>query len=108
MRLFSRVASAHVACPAATTVRLRGATACVHAGLTPGGWAASQFADCTLDTMWPTFLDMYNTSGFTNRKLRIRMSMQPQATENEARHSASDSGGKVVPAAPAAASQSVS
>ena len=62
-----------------TLMRLRAATACVHGGLSPGGWAASRFADCSLDTMWPTFLDMYQNTGFTNRKLRIRM--QPQATE---------------------------
>ena len=28
--------------------------------------------DCTLDDVWATFLPMYNTSGFTDAKLRVR------------------------------------
>ena len=44
----------------------------VHAGLeSKDGWAASQFADCTLDTMWPQFVKMWSDTGFTARKLRI-------------------------------------
>ena len=52
--------------------RLLAATSKVRAGLAKGGWCASTFADCAVEEMWPTFLDMYNTTGFTDRKLRIR------------------------------------
>ena len=58
--------------PVTMLMRIRNATACVHAGLTSSsGWAASQFDDCSIDEMWPKFLDMWKESGFTNRKLRI-------------------------------------
>lgn len=53
-------------------MRIRSATALVHAGLGAGGWASSQFVDCSLDNMWDNFLQMYNDSGFTGKKLRIR------------------------------------
>lgn len=52
-------------------MRIRAATAKVHAGLA-NGWSSSQFVDCSIDDMWDTFCDMYKNSGFTNRKLRIR------------------------------------
>lgn len=53
-------------------MRIRAATFCVHGGLVEGGWATSQFKDCKIDDMWENFVDMWNTSGFTGRKLRIR------------------------------------
>ena len=54
-------------------LRLRAATACVHEGLsTKDGWAASQFKDCSIYTMWTDFVKMYKESGFTGAKLRIR------------------------------------
>ena len=61
-----------------TLRRLRAATASVHPGLAPGsGWAASTFEDVTLDQVVARFKEMYASggqgSGFTNRKLRIRM-----------------------------------
>lgn len=53
--------------------RLMAATSKVRAGLhKDGGWCASAFADCGPDDMWAKFLDMYTTSGFTDRKLRVR------------------------------------
>lgn len=52
--------------------RLRTATALVHTGLVEDGWASSQFADCTIDEMWPEFVKMWKESGFTGKKLRIR------------------------------------
>lgn len=54
-------------------MRIRAATACVHAGLeNSSGWAASQFSDCKVDNMWEEFVKMWKESGFTNKKLRIR------------------------------------
>jgi len=55
-----------------TLPRLRAARLLVNPGLKPGGWAESKFIDCTLDGMFERFLAMYNTSGFTDAKLRIR------------------------------------
>lgn len=56
-----------------TLSRLRAARLLVNPGLREGGWAETTFEDCTLDTFWPRFLEMYNSGGFTNTKLRIRM-----------------------------------
>ena len=53
-------------------VRLLKTTAKVRAGLAPGGWCESTFVDCPPDAMWATFVDMYSTSGFTDKKLRVR------------------------------------
>eukprot|EP00397_Hematodinium_sp_SG-2012_P051186 GEMP01059858.1.p1 GENE.GEMP01059858.1~~GEMP01059858.1.p1 ORF type:complete len:381 (+),score=94.82 GEMP01059858.1:73-1143(+) len=39
--------------------------------LHPGKWAASEFEDCTMDTMKREFLHRHNTVGFTGSKLRI-------------------------------------
>ena len=39
-------------------------------GLAEGGWATSQFVDCTMDTMHGTFCDLWK-NGFTGKKLRI-------------------------------------
>ncbi|CAE7644887.1 mecr [Symbiodinium microadriaticum] len=52
-------------------LRIRAATACVHAGLVQDGWATSQFSDCNIEDMWGRFVDMWKESGFTGRKLRI-------------------------------------
>ena len=60
-------------------MRTRAATACVHAGLVPGGWATSQFVDCSIDDMWERFLEMWKESGFTGRKLRIMFSNGQQS-----------------------------
>jgi len=57
-----------------TIPRLRTASATVNSGLQKGGWCSSEFVDTTLDGMWDSFLDMYTKSGFTGRKLRIRIS----------------------------------
>jgi NADPH2:quinone reductase len=51
--------------------RLRTATALVHGGLGEGGWASSQFLDCSIDNMWTEFIKMWKESGFTGKKLRI-------------------------------------
>lgn len=37
------------------------------------GWSSSQFVDCTLENMFEEFTKMWTTTGFTNKKLRIRM-----------------------------------
>jgi NADPH:quinone reductase len=59
--------------PLAMLQRIRAATALVHAGLQDeNGWAASQFADCSVDDMWTNFVKMWKENGFTNKKLRIR------------------------------------
>jgi len=59
--------------PLAMLQRIRAATACVHAGLVDeSGWAASQFADCSVEAMWTDFVAMWKDNGFTNKKLRIR------------------------------------
>ena len=52
--------------------RLRAASKAVTPNLGEGGWAASKFVDCTLDSMHADFLRMWTSSGFTDRKLRIR------------------------------------
>lgn len=52
--------------------RMRRAARAVHPWLGEGGWAQSKFSDCTLETMPGRFLDMWKSSGFTNKKLRIR------------------------------------
>eukprot|EP00397_Hematodinium_sp_SG-2012_P035344 GEMP01038011.1.p1 GENE.GEMP01038011.1~~GEMP01038011.1.p1 ORF type:complete len:358 (+),score=91.22 GEMP01038011.1:68-1141(+) len=43
----------------------------VMANLHPAGWASSKFKDCTIDTMATSFLELYNSVGFTDAKLRI-------------------------------------
>lgn len=49
------------------------ATSRVRAGLAArDGWCATRFVDCTMDDWWATFLDMKQSSGFTDKKLRIR------------------------------------
>lgn len=58
--------------------RLRTATALVNGGLVDGGWASSQFVDCSVDNMWSEFLRMWKESGFTGKKLRIRFP-EPEA-----------------------------
>ena len=52
--------------------RLLSAAAKVRAGLGDGGWCATTFVDCAPEAMWDKFVDMYTTTGFTDRKLRIR------------------------------------
>jgi NADPH:quinone reductase-like Zn-dependent oxidoreductase len=53
--------------------RMKKATRDVNAGLVEGGWAQSTFVDCTMETMFSKFLEMWNKDGFTGKKLRIRM-----------------------------------
>jgi len=61
-----------------TLGRLRRARKLVNPGLKAGGWAESKFVDCELETAWSRFIEMYESSGFTDRKLRIRFgSSQP-------------------------------
>lgn len=36
------------------------------------GWSMSQFIDCSMENMFEKFVELWNT-GFTNKKLRIRM-----------------------------------
>lgn len=60
-------------------MRIRAATACVHAGLEGDGWATSQFDDCTIDEMFTQFKTMYKESGFTGKKLRIRFTEKVEA-----------------------------
>ncbi|KAH8086104.1 hypothetical protein JL720_7305 [Aureococcus anophagefferens] len=52
--------------------RLLSAAAKVRAGLGEGGWCATTFVDCAPEAMWDKFVDRYTTTGFTDRKLRIR------------------------------------
>jgi hypothetical protein len=52
---------------------MKKATRDVNAGLVEGGWAQSTFVDCTMETMFSKFLEMWNKDGFTGKKLRIRM-----------------------------------
>ena len=53
--------------------RLRTASSHVLPALAQGGWAASKFDDTDLDGWHAAFLDMWRSSGFTDRKLRICM-----------------------------------
>eukprot|EP00939_MAST-03C_sp_MAST-3C-sp1_P000185 g185.t1 len=52
--------------------RLRWASPLVNSGL-KDGWSSTKFQDVSMDNMWNTFLDMYTKSGFTDRKLRVRI-----------------------------------
>lgn len=52
-------------------LRLRTASAVVLPALN-GGWSSSQFTDCSLDNMFESFVQLWK-SGFTGKKLRIRM-----------------------------------
>lgn len=58
--------------PVTMMMRIRAATSAVHGGLIKGGWAESQFDDCTMDTMIDRFRGLI-ADGFTGKKLRIRM-----------------------------------
>ena len=51
--------------------RALAATRKVRSGLA-GGWCATTFVDTTPEAMFATFADMYTTTGFTDRKLRVR------------------------------------
>jgi NADPH:quinone reductase len=62
--------------PVTMLMRIRAATAAVHGGLAKGGWAESQFDDCTMSTMIDRFRELIE-NGFTGRKLRIRMDGNP-------------------------------
>eukprot|EP00977_Amphora_coffeiformis_P008640 scaffold1953_cov176-Amphora_coffeaeformis.AAC.58 len=50
--------------------RVKAGIQLVGSGLSPGGWATSQFTDCNMDSMHETFCDL-TKSGFTGKKLRI-------------------------------------
>lgn len=52
-------------------LRLRAASAVVLPALNDG-WSSSQFTDCSLDNMFDSFVQLWQT-GFTGKKLRIRM-----------------------------------
>ena len=41
-------------------------------GLGEGGWCHSSFVDTTPDAMFAAFKEMKTTTGFTDKKLRIR------------------------------------
>lgn len=69
--------------PLTSLRRLSAAGKAVNMGLGEGGWAATRFADCTLDTMHREFLDMWHSSGFTDRKLRIRFQQDQQDAAQE-------------------------
>lgn len=58
--------------PVAVLMRIRASTASVHSGLVKGGWAETQFSDCTMDNMLERFRELVR-GGFTGQKLRIRM-----------------------------------
>lgn len=68
--------------PVTMMMRIRAATASVHSGLGKGGWAESQFDDCTMDTMIDRFRGLI-ADGFTGRKLRIRMNVTNAANSEE-------------------------
>lgn len=65
----------------AALLKLRAASKAVLPALVPGGtpggagpgWASSKFEDTDLDGVWEAFKTMYTQTGFTDRKLRIRM-----------------------------------
>lgn len=65
--------------PVTMLMRIRAATAAVHSGLAKGGWAESQFDDCTMNTMIDRFRELI-ANGFTGRKLRIRMDGNSEAS----------------------------
>lgn len=56
--------------PVNTVNRINRGIHLVGTGLEPGGWATSQFVDCTMDTMHDTFCELWK-EGFTGKKLRI-------------------------------------
>lgn len=58
--------------PVAVLMRIRSSTISVHSGLIKGGWAETQFSDCTMDNMLEKFRELVR-GGFTGQKLRIRM-----------------------------------
>lgn len=65
--------------PLKTLMRIRYASRIVNPGLKSGGWASSQFVDCSLQEMWPKFLAMradLGQGGFTGQKLRIKIGSQ--------------------------------
>jgi NADPH:quinone reductase len=64
--------------PVTMLMRIRAATSAVHGGLVKGGWAESQFDDCTMSNMIDRFRELID-NGFTGRKLRIRMDVDPAA-----------------------------
>lgn len=69
--------------PVGLLMRIRSSTASVHAGLVKGGWAETQFSDCTMEDMLERFRELVR-GGFTGQKLRIRMDVsstteQPQS-----------------------------
>jgi NADPH:quinone reductase len=64
--------------PVTMLMRIRSATSAVHGGLVKGGWAESQFDDCTMDNMIDRFRELID-NGFTGRKLRIRMDVDPRS-----------------------------
>lgn len=62
------------------TRRWREGSEAVLTGLQAGGWARTEFVDCSLEGMFPTFLKMWagkeanaDGKGFTGQKLRIRL-----------------------------------
>jgi NADPH:quinone reductase-like Zn-dependent oxidoreductase len=56
--------------PVAMLRRMNRGQSIVGPGLAFGEWAATQFVDCTMETMHETFVDLWK-SGFTGKKLRI-------------------------------------
>jgi len=58
-------------------MKIRNGGNCVNEGLAQkDGWSSSKFYDCTMEDMWPKFLEMFNargSGGFTDRKLRLRI-----------------------------------
>mmetsp|Transcript_15958 Transcript_15958/g.50007 ORF Transcript_15958/g.50007 Transcript_15958/m.50007 type:complete len:362 (-) Transcript_15958:65-1150(-) len=58
--------------PLASARRLYNASARVRAGLADDGWCKTSFVDCDTSDFWAKFIDMKNSSGFTDKKLRIR------------------------------------
>ena len=54
-------------------LKLRSAGAAVLPHLGKGGWAESKFVDTTIERMHADFLEMYTKTGFTDRKLRLRI-----------------------------------
>lgn len=66
--------------PVAVLMRIRSATFSVHSGLIKGGWAETQFTDCTMENMLEKFRELVR-GGFTGKKLRIKMDFPSPAIQ---------------------------
>lgn len=67
--------------PFTSARRITLASAKVRSGLAANdGWCKTNFVDCDVGDFWLKFIDMKRSSGFTDKKLRIRFDRQSSAT----------------------------